>query len=211
MDRYGDHALVCPCKGDRTVRHNAVRNVAYNEAVESGMRPEREKAGLLPGRPHEDGLPVESSLRRPADIWIPRGQHSKGEAWDFACTSAMRADYLQSIPDDPLQVFEKYEDFKRNFKDTEAECERQGFRFNPLIVDSHSGAWSPFARIGWDWLAKSQSSAWNEAGEITSIRIAQRLSFALHRENARAILRRAPPIDEPDVWTGWEDAMIDES
>ena len=28
-DRWGDHALVCACNGDRTVRHNAVRNICY--------------------------------------------------------------------------------------------------------------------------------------------------------------------------------------
>ena len=26
-DRWGDHALVCACNGDRTVRHDAVRNI----------------------------------------------------------------------------------------------------------------------------------------------------------------------------------------
>ena len=26
MDSYGDHALSCPCNGDRTVRHNRLRN-----------------------------------------------------------------------------------------------------------------------------------------------------------------------------------------
>ena len=63
MDRWGDHALTCSCNGDRTVRHNAIRNVCYEEAVEASLRPEREKAGLLPGRPHEDGLPGDSGLR----------------------------------------------------------------------------------------------------------------------------------------------------
>ena len=26
MDWFGDHALTCPCAGDRTRRHNAIRN-----------------------------------------------------------------------------------------------------------------------------------------------------------------------------------------
>ena len=56
MDRWGDHALTCSCNGDRTVRHNAIRNVCYEEAVEASLRPEREKANLLPGpRPIEGG------------------------------------------------------------------------------------------------------------------------------------------------------------
>ena len=140
MDRYGDHALVCPCKGDRTVRHNAVRNVAYSEAVEAGMRPEKEKAGLLPGRPREDGLPPESCQRRPTDIWIPRGRDNWSEALDFACTSALRADYLQSVPEQPSKVFEDYEGFKKTFKNTADECDAQGFTFTPMVVEAHTGA-----------------------------------------------------------------------
>ena len=50
-DRWGDHALVCACNGDRTVLHNAVRNICYEEARLSGVRPERGEAGLLPAAP----------------------------------------------------------------------------------------------------------------------------------------------------------------
>ena len=59
MDSFGDHALVCPCKGDRTIRHNRLRDIVCREAVEGGMQPEKEKAGLLPMRPiEEDHLEV---------------------------------------------------------------------------------------------------------------------------------------------------------
>ena len=44
LDRRGDHCLVCSCHGDRTVRHNSVRNVVFEEASEAALRPEREKA-----------------------------------------------------------------------------------------------------------------------------------------------------------------------
>ena len=60
LDRFGDHALVCACGGDRVV---------YEEAREAGARPEREKAGLLPQRPDGDGIECKlSNGRRPADI-----------------------------------------------------------------------------------------------------------------------------------------------
>ena len=51
MDKWGDHGLVCSCHGDRTVRHNGVRNMVYEDAAIAGLRPRREKPGLLPGRP----------------------------------------------------------------------------------------------------------------------------------------------------------------
>ena len=206
MDRFGDHALVCPCKGDRTVRHNAIRNVAYTEAVEAGFAAEREKAGLLPGRPTEDGLPGVEGQRRPADLWLPRSRGSRGEALDFACSSGMRADYLQAIPDDPQHVFDQYEHLKRTYKNTENECESQGFTFTPMIVEAHAGGWSPTAKQVWDRMAKLQSATWNEQGNTSSIRIAQRLSIALHRENARTVLRRTPPsLDPGDPPSAWDE------
>ena len=56
MDSFGDHALTCPCSGDRTVRHNRIRDGFYQDAKQGNMAPEREKQGLLPGRPLEDGV-----------------------------------------------------------------------------------------------------------------------------------------------------------
>ena len=55
--------LFCACGRDRTVRHNSLRNVVCDIAVEAGLQPEREKAGLLPSRPDGDGLPMETGLR----------------------------------------------------------------------------------------------------------------------------------------------------
>ena len=43
MDSYGDHALTCACKGDRTTRHNKLRNIVYEEAFCGGLQAEREK------------------------------------------------------------------------------------------------------------------------------------------------------------------------
>ena len=51
LDRFGDHALVCPCGGDSTRRHNLLRNMTYHAAVSSNLNPELEKPGLLPQRP----------------------------------------------------------------------------------------------------------------------------------------------------------------
>ena len=43
MDVYGDHALVCQCNGDRTKRHNGIRNLICNEPRIVGLEPEVEK------------------------------------------------------------------------------------------------------------------------------------------------------------------------
>ena len=98
MDRYGDHALVCPCKGDRTVRHNELRNISCKEAVEANLRPEKEKANLLPGpRPQEDSISGDTGSRRPADLWLPRGSGRRAVALDFACSSGLKTDLVKIL------------------------------------------------------------------------------------------------------------------
>ena len=73
MDVWGDHALVCATKGDRTVRHNRIRDSVLDEGRKAGLELDKEKANLLPGRPDEDGILTKeqtgSTGRRPADIW----------------------------------------------------------------------------------------------------------------------------------------------
>ena len=128
---------------------------------------------------------------------------------DFACSSGLRADYLHSIPDDPSLVFAQYEHLKRSFQNTDSECEAQGLTFTPMIVEAHSGAWSATAKQVWARISKAQSATWNEDGDVASVRIAQRLAFALHRENARAVLRRANPPEDVVTSTGWDVIMDD--
>ena len=46
LDVYMDHASVCQCNGDRTIRHNALRNLVCVIAELAGLQPEKEKTGL---------------------------------------------------------------------------------------------------------------------------------------------------------------------
>lgn len=225
MDSYGDHALVCPCDGDRTVRHNALRNVVFADASKGNLGAEKEKAGLLPARPSEDGLrhPHEEQeqnqrqRRRPADIFVRRLGSEGPAALDFACTSGLRFDRLQLSRETPELVLAKYEDAKRQYKapgeaeTTDALCTNQGLRFVPMVIEAHSGGWSKTAREVLDGVAKSVATHWREDNEIASLAIAQRLSVTLHRENARAVVGRrqeampqaapdAAPADEPGLW-----------
>ena len=81
----------------------------------------------------------------------------------------------------------------------------QGFEFVPLVAEAHSGAWSPGARKVLDRVAEMQKASGGEPGEVSSLRIAQRLSVALHRANARAVLRRSsPPEPDAPVASAWD-------
>ena len=209
MDRWGDHALTCSCNGNRTIRHNAIRNICYEEAVDAGLRPEREKANLLPQRPVSDGMPVKGGDRRPADVWFPRGNSGKGEALDFAVSSGLQSELFLPVAAAPGLVFQRYEHLKRSFKNTAQSCETQGFNFVPMVFEAHGGGWSPLARATLDWISRNQASCHNDDSAAVSLKIAQRISCTLHRENARAILQRAPvAASSPFPPSGWDEAPM---
>ena len=205
-DKWGGRALVCQRGGGRTIRHDAIRNVCYSEADDGCLRPVREKAGLLPARPASDGLPeiAGDSGRRPADVWLPRGASGNGEALDFAVTSGMRADLFRQAAEAPEVAFQRYEQYKRDYKQTESACKAAGFRFIPMVLEAHAGGWSPTARGVLDWIARQAAAASGDEQHAVSLRIAQRLSCVLHRENARAILNRSRSAEAPKPPSGWD-------
>ena len=108
------------------------------------------------------------------------------EALDFAVTSGMRADQLQHVVQDPNFTFQHYEDVKRQYLDTAKLCTDAGFQFTPLILEAHSGGWSATGRRVLLFIAKAPAGAENESESVTSLGIAQRISVAPHKENARA-------------------------
>ena len=213
MDSFGDHALTCPCNGDRTVRHNALRNIVHAEATLGGMSPEREKPGLLPARPADDGVARsgigvaedettrQPRARRPADVFLPRGVAGSPMALDFACTSGMRADRVRTARDSPTSVVAEYEHFKRGYKtpgdteSTERQCQIQGFQFVPMVVEAHGGGWGKGALQVLDAVAKSVEAVLPHEGEAASLRIPQRLSISLQRENARATIQMLAALE----------------
>jgi hypothetical protein len=63
-----------------------------------------------------------------------------------------------------------------------------------MIVDAVGGSWGPQAHKVWAALAKSMALSTGEREDAAASRIFQNLGLILHRENARAILRRAAPV-----------------
>ena len=202
MDIWADHALTCACGGDRTKRHNLVRNVAVRLATSAGWRPEPEKPGLLRPRPVqgsrcEDGSEGREGgrgpeARRPADIYVPRWDLGGKAALDFAVTSGLRTDLLEQTATDGLSCLRSYEHSKNSYLDTAEHCASEGITFVPMVVEAHSGAWGPAAAKVWLKLGRAISLVSGESTAIESLRARQNLGLALHRETARAILRRSP-------------------
>ena len=205
MDRFGDHASVCCCGGDRVVRHNAVRDQVYDECRKGSGGVEREKPGLLPGRPQGDGLPAPAQARRPADIWLAAKGANPPLALDFAITSGLRCPTLGAREADLTGVFAEYEELKRNHQDTDTQCRGQGLLFTPFVVEAHAGGLSPLARRTVDGFAKDIATACHLEPSAVSLRIAQRISTSLQRESARAILRRqAGGTRSATTHSGWD-------
>ena len=180
--------------------------MVYYAAEAANLYPELEKPGLLALRPqngsaYENGSAIgegdaDQSSRRPADVYIPRWRSGPPAAWDFAVTSGLRLDSLTESASGPDAALSKYEDFKCSYKDTKRLCEEGGLSFIPMVVEAVGGGWGKSARCVWSSLAKTSALATGELETegTCAVMLQQRLSMTLHRENARACLRRVGPL-----------------
>ena len=200
VDIYGDHCLVCACGGDRTKRHNLLRNQVYYECQSVGLAPELERPGLLQPRPlvgatPENGVAADpNEHRRPADVYIPRWRLGNPAAFDLAATSGLRPQIVAASALDGRTAPQQYEDFKREYLDTERLCQAEGISFIPLVVEADGGGWGAEAYKVFHELAKLKSATTGELESTAALHINQSLNITLHRENARAILRRHPQM-----------------
>ena len=78
-----------------------------------------------------------------------------------------------------------------------------------MVLEAHRGGWSPLLRKVFDWISKQQALVTNEEQAVVSLRVAQRISCTLHRENARAILRRQAKLsDNTFQLNSWDDPDV---
>ena len=109
----------------------------------------------------------------------------------------------------PMGVISAYEASKKSFKPlgaelpTEEACLRAGFSFIPMVMEAHGGGWGADARGVIGSISRCAAAARNVGPAAASLDIARRISIALHRENARTILKRR-------MWAG-DDWDVEES
>ena len=140
-----------------------------------------------------EGASHDPQARRPADVYVPRWRRGAPACLDLAITSGLQTQYLRGVVADGADfVTLKYEDHKESFLDTRRACEDDGMSFLPLIIEAVGGGWGSIARRVWSQLAKSMALATGEKTSTAAVRFLQSFSIVLHKENARAILRRAP-------------------
>ena len=199
-DSYGDHALVCSCKGDRTRRHNAERNGVLYQSLSAGLTAEIERPGLLPPRIEEEGpaaheatdAATRASGRRPADVYIPRWHGGIPAALDLAISSGLRSDALRASAMDGSSHAKAYAQRKKSFLDTSRQCAEQGLTFVPMVLEAHGGGWGAEARRVLSTLAHKTAAITGEMPSVVSERHAQQLSVLLQKKNSRAVLCRQP-------------------
>eukprot|EP00666_Eupelagonemidae_sp_cell4sb_P017850 gene17850-biopygen31019 len=208
MDTHGDHALVCAAGGDRTVRHNLLRNAAFRVARAAGARPELEKPGLLGPRPligilEEDGVALPTlrdqlAGRRPADVFLPSFFGGSRCALDFAVTSGLRCGSACESAADGSHAASSYEARKRSHLDTDTLCKEAGLLFIPMVMEASGGSWGPAARRVWSGLANAAAKLTGESPSSKAEELSQTFSVILHRANARSVLCRSHGLSPAD-------------
>ena len=103
---------------------------------------------------------------------------------------------VEKSAEDGTSAVKAYEDFKRSHMQTEAICQEEGVTFIPLICEAVGGGWGPAENAVWNLLAQNKSTLTGETVSITVTHLLQSLGLILHRENARAILRRTPQFSD---------------
>ena len=149
----------------------------------------------------EDGKQHDGSLRRPADVYIPRWRRGIPAAIDFAVTSGLRADVLPASLNDAAAATRTYETHKRNYLNTADQCQTDGMHFLPFVVEAVGGGLGPEAHKTISEIAKVKAACSGDSEDVEAEHLHQSIGLVLHRDNALAILRRASPIP-------WQDASL---
>ena len=174
----GDHAASCGWGGERTYRHDAIRDCLFSTCVQACLGPTREDRALIPGR-----------QARPADIYLPSWSGGLDTALDITVINPLQQtlmDRSAANPGHALQVA-----FDRKMSRHGEDCRTAGIAFMPLPLDT-LGAWGESTvrevkKMG-SFLARLTGG---EESEIIR-HLIQRVSITLMKVNANLILNRSP-------------------
>ena len=178
LDCHSYHDGMCAAGGERTQRHHAVRDLVYDWCKRGGLRPERERPGLLLPTTPED-VTNNTSGRRPADVYLPAFAGTP-TAFDFAITAPQRQAGAAA---------EAYARHKELHLQTSAACEAQGVKFVPMVAEC-SGAWDAGAVKILHHVARAVATRTGEDSASCTSLLLQQLGVTIRSYRARAALRR---------------------
>jgi hypothetical protein len=208
MDRWSDHFLTCMCHGDGTIRHNAIRNIWHRHAEEASLNPEREKAGLLPDRPNTDDL-LCGPGRRPADVWFLVVKAGRVKHWISLwlppCGRTCSAEVWTNLHWRSNIINVKH----ASSKALRRVAKLRGFTSFLLCSKHTAGVGAVPPEVYVIGISGQIAAVQNGKPGQVSLNIAQRISIALHREHARAILRRMSDLPSATALSAWEGSGVE--
>ena len=187
LDCHGYHAGMCAAGGERTQRHHAVRDLVYEWCKRGGLRPERERPGLLLPN-HPEDVANNAAGRRPADVYLPAFAGAP-TAFDFAITAPQRQESLALASQQAGAAAEAYARHKELHLGTSAACQAQGVKFVPMVAEC-SGSWDAAALKILFHLACAVATRTGEDSATCSSLLLQQLCVSIRSYRARAALRR---------------------
>ena len=182
LDHNSHHAGMCVAGGERTQRHHAVRDLVHTWCQRAGLRPEREKLGLLLPTGPEDMN--NSQARRPADVYLPAFAGSP-TAFDFAITAPQRQETLAQASVRTAAAAEAYARHKELHLHTAQACEQQGVKFVPLVAEC-TGTWDPSALKVLKHVAHAAAAKTGEEPAVCYNQLLQELGRAALRRRFEA-------------------------
>ena len=188
LDKWGDHAVICPFGPGRIARHNAV-NMTWLAAEKT--------AGFSVSR--EVGIKTEErSHKRQADTLVYDWEGGACCAQDWVVAHIMTKAELKAKSADPNRAVIDAEKGKE--KREGGKCEKVvGIKYLPMAVDTFGG-FGPNAMGAMERVANEMRVAKDMDPQISTKRLAQKLRVVVMSHVANELLRRSKfPCDEMDM------------
>ena len=178
MDTLGHHALVCPNRPDRILRHNAIRDSIFFTCQKAALSPEMETHGE-----------ISNYNSKPGDVVIPYWIDGRRCLLDVGITNPTNTNVLAHAARETGYAANQYSESKRAKAANSALFE--GSVFLPLIAETFGG-WHNVAVEQLKRIACSVASQTHQAVGLETQRLFQRLAITIQKHNATMIGLRIP-------------------
>lgn len=179
IDVFGDHCLLCPCRGSRILRHNALVNNLVALIRSAKISVVKEPSDVLRN----------DTKQRPADFLIRDYPIGFNTAFDLAVTSGLQIKYIDQSSNNGSYAVDHYATSVKQPKYRDAVLKIPNLKFDPVIFECFGGCnYSTDSLIRYIAKKTQLEKDSSFAQELTWIR--QRLSVTLQRHNARMVLSR---------------------